>query len=88
MPHEVWRLHLDGLIESQLPSGSWSYFPRQRGSRPRRTGTFMGLANLEICRQALRTEIAADPDLAERLRKSRVRVMAAGVGADGPERRR
>ncbi len=71
---KAWRIHLDALLASQTHAGSWGYYPASSPLQGRRglhgypTGTFMGLANLALAREALAEQLAADPELEARVR--------------------
>ncbi len=65
----AWSDHLDALLKAQQDDGSWGYASPTtylRGQYGRvstyPTGTFMGLANLVLAHNALREEIAAEPE--------------------------
>lgn len=58
VPAAAWRLHLRALCAFQSEQGSWSYAPSP--ARPYPNGTFMGIANLVLARNALADELTDD----------------------------
>ena len=72
---KAWRLHVEALLLAQGVDGSWSYYAandpihgvKMRTPRTYPTGTFMGLADLLLARQALREEWAEKPERLARI---------------------
>ncbi|MDF1702529.1 MAG: hypothetical protein P1V36_15365, partial [Planctomycetota bacterium] len=82
---KMWKLHLDTLLKAQTVGGSWGYYaPDDPGfdSHPQRmqeypTGTFMGIANVAVARQALQELTAEKPEYDARIRIALARGKAA-----------
>ncbi len=81
-PSTPWRRHLETLVSRQTPQGSWPYEPGLvEGFRG---GTFAGLANLAVAREALEATGPLDRTLANRA--TRAGTLARDLlEADGPD---
>lgn len=87
----VWQVHAEALLASQTTHGSWPYGPTGtsgswEGLSPPRdgyfTGTCMGVANLLLARQALRSATPTSTDLLARVDAAISRALES-LGADG-----